>query len=61
MIDKIAYEDAREFQIAMEHERTARHEASTVLSLQSEAADAWDAFCAQKAGFFGRWMRRLMA
>ncbi len=35
-----AFEDAREFQIAMEHDRRARSELGTVLSAQDELQDA---------------------
>lgn len=56
--DKIAFEDAREHQIAMEHARRARTEAETVLSLQEEAAEAWDHFQHHVAGFWGRHISR---
>jgi hypothetical protein len=61
MPDKQAFEDAREYQIAMEHNRRARNEAESVLVLQGEAEEAWRAFLQQEAGFFGRWMRRMIA
>lgn len=56
---KQAYEDQREFQIAMEHERRARNEAEGVLSLQQEATEAWDAFRHHQAGAMARHLLRL--
>ena len=41
--------------------RRARNEAESVLVLQDEAHEAWQAFLQQEAGFFGRWMRRIIA
>jgi len=60
MIDKVAYEDAREYQIAMEHDRRARNEAETVLALQEEAAEAVETFKRHSAGLFMRWALRAL-
>lgn len=59
-MDKVAFEDARYHQLAMEYERRARSELAGVVSMQAEAADAWEAFKAQESSFVARYLRRCL-
>lgn len=60
MIDKQKFEAAREFQIAMEHDRRARDEFGDVLSMEDELAEVGDTLAHHRRGlfeaFFG-WLR----
>ena len=56
MIDKQKFEAAREFQIAMEHDRRARDEFGDVLSMEDELAEVGDTLAHLFEAFFG-WLR----
>lgn len=52
MIDKQKYEAAREHQIAMEHDRYARHTFDGILSMEDEVAETSSVLAHHRKGLF---------